>query len=118
MSGRPPPRNLDLPRGVPRKTSWRPGYQQRNRNGCSGGPPNFPKHPLHKIVCIGALVGSRQPEGWRVGALGAPHVGERPEAKQAQMNAHVRASKNGIRAAVTESPNCLEWASINRHKES
>jgi hypothetical protein len=25
--------------------------------------PGFPKHPLHKIVCIGALVGSRQPEG-------------------------------------------------------
>jgi len=23
----------------------------------------FPKHPLHKIVCIGALVASRQPEG-------------------------------------------------------
>jgi hypothetical protein len=34
--------------------------------------PGFPKHPLHKIVCIGALVASRQPEGWRVDALGAP----------------------------------------------
>src|ERR1700730_3857529 len=41
----------------------------------------FPKHPLHKIACIGALVATRQPEGWRVEALGAPHVGERPEAK-------------------------------------
>jgi 3'-5' exonuclease len=41
----------------------------------------FPKHPLHKIACIGALIASRQPEGWRVDALGAPHVGERPEAK-------------------------------------
>ena len=41
----------------------------------------FPKHPLHKIVCIGALVASRQPEGWRVDALGAPHIGERPEVK-------------------------------------
>jgi hypothetical protein len=40
----------------------------------------FPKHPLHQIVCIGALVASRQPEGWRVDALGAPHTGERPEA--------------------------------------
>jgi 3'-5' exonuclease len=40
----------------------------------------FPKHPLHKIVCIGALVASRQPEGWRVEALGAPHTGERSEA--------------------------------------
>jgi 3'-5' exonuclease len=39
----------------------------------------FPKHPLHRIVCIGALVASRQPEGWRVDALGAPHVGERTE---------------------------------------
>src|SRR6516165_8130119 len=43
--------------------------------------PGFPKHPLHKIVCIGALVASRQPEGWRVDALGAPHIGERTEAK-------------------------------------
>jgi 3'-5' exonuclease len=41
----------------------------------------FPKHPLHKIVCIGALIASRQPEGWRVDALGAPHIGERTEAK-------------------------------------
>jgi len=41
----------------------------------------FPKHPLHKIICIGALVASRQPEGWRVDALGAPHTGERTEAK-------------------------------------
>jgi len=39
----------------------------------------FPKHPLHKIVCIGALVASRQPEGWRIDALGASHVGERTE---------------------------------------
>ena len=31
----------------------------------------FPKHPLHKIACIGALVASRQPEGWQVDALGA-----------------------------------------------
>src|SRR6478672_12002880 len=43
--------------------------------------PGFPKHPLHKIACIGALVASRQPEGWRVDALGAPHTGERPEAE-------------------------------------
>src|SRR6516162_5876522 len=42
---------------------------------------SFPKHPLHKIVCIGALVANRQPEGWRVDALGAPHIGERPEVK-------------------------------------
>jgi predicted PolB exonuclease-like 3'-5' exonuclease len=43
--------------------------------------PGFPKHPLHKIVCIGALVANRQPEGWRMDALGAPHIGERSEAK-------------------------------------
>jgi predicted PolB exonuclease-like 3'-5' exonuclease len=41
----------------------------------------FPKHPLHKIACIGALVASRQREGWRVEALGAPHTGERSEAQ-------------------------------------
>ena len=32
-------------------------------------------------MCIGALVASRAPEGWRVDALGAPHTGERPEAQ-------------------------------------
>jgi len=32
----------------------------------------FPKHPFHKIVCIGALIASRSPEGWRLDALGAP----------------------------------------------
>jgi hypothetical protein len=42
--------------------------------------PGFPKHPLHKIVCIGALVASRQVEGWRMDALGAPYVGDRSEA--------------------------------------
>jgi len=31
--------------------------------------PGFPKHPLHKIACIGALVATRQPEGWRIEAL-------------------------------------------------
>src|SRR5262249_24081540 len=41
----------------------------------------FPKHPLHKIACIGALVASRQAEGWRIDALGAPHTGERSEAQ-------------------------------------
>jgi predicted PolB exonuclease-like 3'-5' exonuclease len=40
----------------------------------------FPKHPIHKIACIGALVASRQPEGWRIDAL-APHTGERSEAQ-------------------------------------
>jgi predicted PolB exonuclease-like 3'-5' exonuclease len=40
---------------------------------------DFPKHPLHKIVCIGALIASRQSEGWHVDALGAPNIGERTE---------------------------------------
>ena len=39
----------------------------------------FPKHPLHSIACIGALVAKREPDGWRVSALGAPHTNERPE---------------------------------------
>lgn len=43
--------------------------------------PGFPKHPLHKIACIGALIAARQPEGWRIDALSAPHIGERSEAK-------------------------------------
>jgi Predicted 3'-5' exonuclease related to the exonuclease domain of PolB len=41
----------------------------------------FLKHPLYKIDCIGALVASRQPEGWRMDALGAPNVSERSEAE-------------------------------------
>jgi hypothetical protein len=44
----------------------------------------FPKHPLHKVACIGALVASRQPEGWRIDALGAPHTGERSESQLIQ----------------------------------
>jgi hypothetical protein len=35
----------------------------------------FPKHPLHKIARIRTLVASRQPEGWRVDAPGAPTWG-------------------------------------------
>ena len=31
--------------------------------------PGFPKHPLHKIVCIGALIGGRGVEGWRTEAV-------------------------------------------------
>lgn len=39
----------------------------------------FPKHPIHCIACIGVLVAKREVEGWRVEALGAPHIGERTE---------------------------------------
>jgi hypothetical protein len=31
----------------------------------------FPKHPLHKIACIGALIASRQPEALAQEAEGA-----------------------------------------------
>jgi 3'-5' exonuclease len=39
----------------------------------------FPKHIYHSIICIGALVAHREDGRWTVTALGAPHVGERPE---------------------------------------
>ena len=39
----------------------------------------FPKLPLHKIVCIGAVVAEKIDGGCRVQAIGAPHIGERPE---------------------------------------
>jgi 3'-5' exonuclease len=39
----------------------------------------FPKLPLHKIVCIGAVVASRADGVWCVEAIGAPHIGERSE---------------------------------------
>jgi predicted PolB exonuclease-like 3'-5' exonuclease len=41
----------------------------------------FPKHPFHKVACIGALIASRYPEGWSIEALGAPHLGERSESE-------------------------------------
>jgi predicted PolB exonuclease-like 3'-5' exonuclease len=41
----------------------------------------FPKLPLHKIVCIGALIAKREDAGWNVVALGAPHIGQRTEAE-------------------------------------
>ena len=44
----------------------------------------FPKLPLHKIACIGALVAKRVEEGWDLSALGAPHIGERTEAELIQ----------------------------------
>ena len=39
----------------------------------------FPKLIYHSIVCIGALIAQRQEEYWSVSAVGAPHIGERPE---------------------------------------
>jgi predicted PolB exonuclease-like 3'-5' exonuclease len=39
----------------------------------------FQKLPLHKIVCIGALIAMRDGEHWAAKSLGAPPVGERTE---------------------------------------
>jgi 3'-5' exonuclease len=39
----------------------------------------FQKLPLHKIVCIGALIAQRSGGPWTVRSLGAPHTGERTE---------------------------------------
>jgi 3'-5' exonuclease len=39
----------------------------------------FPKLIYHSIICIGALVARRTSLGWEVQAVGAPHVGQRPE---------------------------------------
>jgi predicted PolB exonuclease-like 3'-5' exonuclease len=41
----------------------------------------FPKLPLHKIVCIGALIAEFDNAIWNIRALGAPHIGERTEAQ-------------------------------------
>ena len=41
----------------------------------------FPRLPLHKIVCIGALIAERQDGVWKIVSLGAPHMGERSEAE-------------------------------------
>ena len=45
---------------------------------------DFPKLPLHKIVCIGALVAHREGNHWAVDALGAPHIGQRDETQLIQ----------------------------------
>lgn len=41
----------------------------------------FAKLPLHLIACIGAVVAERGEWGWRVVSLGAPHIGNHPEAE-------------------------------------
>src|SRR5262245_13907340 len=41
----------------------------------------FPPLPLHKIVCIGALIAERGAGGWLVRSIGAPSAGERTEAE-------------------------------------
>jgi predicted PolB exonuclease-like 3'-5' exonuclease len=39
----------------------------------------FPKHIYDTIICIGALVAHQDGGQWTIDALGAPHLGERPE---------------------------------------
>ena len=41
----------------------------------------FPKLPLHKIACIGALIAEWQEHSWKIRSLGAPHIGERSESE-------------------------------------
>jgi len=41
----------------------------------------FCKLPLHKIACIGALIAEKVGDAWVPRALGAPHIGDRPEAE-------------------------------------
>ena len=57
-------------------------------NGLEGKSPpevrtamgdEFPKLIYHSIICIGALVARWTSNGWEVQAVGAPHVGQRPE---------------------------------------
>jgi predicted PolB exonuclease-like 3'-5' exonuclease len=40
---------------------------------------DFPKLIYHSIICIGALVASKTPNGYEVQVVGAPHVGQRTE---------------------------------------
>jgi 3'-5' exonuclease len=40
---------------------------------------DFPKLIYHSIICIGALVASRTPNGYEVQVVGAPHIGQRTE---------------------------------------
>jgi predicted PolB exonuclease-like 3'-5' exonuclease len=52
----------------------RPLEEIRNAMG-----DKFPKPFYHSIICIGALIAQPGLHGWKIKALGAPHVGERTE---------------------------------------
>src|SRR5262245_20718762 len=45
------------------------------------GELKFPKHPLHKIACIGTLAALWERNDWRVQSISAPHIGEHSEAE-------------------------------------
>jgi hypothetical protein len=67
----------------------------------------FPKHIYHSIICIGALVAYREDGRWDVTALGAPHVGERPEkADRIVCRSHCRtiAAAGHVQRFVVRSP--------------
>jgi 3'-5' exonuclease len=55
----------------------KPGMSAEQIRQALGG--EFPKLPIHRIVCIGALIASRSDGVWKVDSLGAPHIGERSE---------------------------------------
>ncbi len=40
----------------------------------------FPRLPLHRIACIGALFAEKTDYHWAVRSVGAPHIGDRSEA--------------------------------------
>jgi len=63
-------------RAAARMLNMEGASDERVRSALGSG---FPKHPLHKIACIGALVAERNSGGWCIQALGAPHIGERTE---------------------------------------
>jgi predicted PolB exonuclease-like 3'-5' exonuclease len=67
----------DLP-AVARVHGLDPADDAGTRKALGAG---FPKPIFHRIVCIGALVAEPTRAGWQVRALGAPHVGERSEAR-------------------------------------
>lgn len=54
-------------------------YNTSERDARARLGKEFPKLPVHKIVCIGAVVASREEGYWKVDAIGAPHIEERPE---------------------------------------
>lgn len=51
------------------------GISNEEAIGFLGG--KFPKHPFHKIICIGVVIAERQPNGWIAVSKGAPHARER-----------------------------------------
>jgi hypothetical protein len=72
----------------------------------------FPKHIYHSIICIGALVAHHEDGHWTVGALGAPHVGERSEKGliSAFVDRIAELSPNFVRVSVPSKPRQIRMA--------